>query len=165
MMHMPTLYAIVWVVALCLIGGLLTPIDDWYKRLNKPSWQPPGWLFGPAWTIILGLAGWSAVIARDVVTARNDAAGQRDVLILFGVNGFFHLLWSPLFFKFRRPDWALVEVVFLWASLAALIIGLWPIDEFAARLILPYIAWVSFAAYLNLTIVRLNPRQQAVAAE
>jgi tryptophan-rich sensory protein len=165
LMHMPTVYAILWVVGLCLVGGFLSPIGDWYKRLAKPGWQPPGWAFGPAWTIILGLAGWSAVIAWEAASARGDTTTQRDILILFGVNGFFHLLWSPLFFKFRRPDWALVEVVFLWASLAALIVGLAPIDAFAAGLILPYLAWVSFAAYLNLTIVRLNPRREALAAE
>lgn len=157
-MHMPTLYAIAWALGLGLVGGLMTPIGDWYARLNKPSWQPPNWAFGPAWTIILGLAAWSAVRAWDGATALGDAAAQHDVLILFGVNGLFHLLWSPLFFRFRRPDLALVEVVFLWASIVALIVGLRPIDETASLLILPYLAWVTFAAYLNLTIVRLNPR-------
>ena len=151
----PVAYAIAWAVGLCLIGGLMTPRAEWYARLNKPSWQPPGWAFGPAWTLILGLAAWSAVIAWN---AADGAAQQRDVLILFGVNGVFHLLWSPLFFKLQRPDWALGEVVFLWASLVALVVGLWPISQDAALLILPYLAWVSFAAYLNLTIVRLNPR-------
>ncbi len=157
-MHMPTLYAIAWAIGLGLVGGLMTPIGDWYARLNKPSWQPPNWAFGPAWTIILGLAGWSAVRAWDAATALGNTAAQRDVLILFGVNGLFHLLWSPLFFKFRRPDLALVEVVFLWGSLVALVVGLNPIDETASLLILPYLAWVTFAAYLNLVIVRLNPR-------
>ena len=151
----PVAYAIAWAVGLCLIGGLMTPRAEWYARLNKPSWQPPGWAFGPAWTLILGLAAWSAVIAWN---AADGPAQHRDVLILFGVNGVFHLLWSPLFFKFQRRDWALGEVVFLWASLVALVAGLWPISQDAALLILPYLAWVSFAAYLNLTIVRLNPR-------
>ncbi len=154
----PTAIAIIWAVGLCIIGGLMTPRADWYARLVKPSWQPPGWAFGPAWTIILGLAAWSGVIAWEA--AASDAA-RLDVLILFGVNGVFHLLWSPLFFKFQRPDWALGEVVFLWASLVAMVAGLWPISQDAALLILPYLAWVSFAAFLNLTIVRLNPRPQA----
>ncbi|MBC7504984.1 MAG: tryptophan-rich sensory protein [Sandarakinorhabdus sp.] len=151
----PVGIAIAWAVGLCLIGGLMTPRADWYESLNKPSWQPPGWLFGPAWTIILGLAAWSAVIAWN---AAATPAEQRAVLILFGVNGLFHLLWSPLFFKLQRPDWALIEVPFLWGSLVAMVIVLWPISEKAALLILPYLAWVSFAAFLNLTIVRLNPR-------
>ena len=147
--------AIAWAVGLCLIGGLMTPRADWYARLNKPSWQPPGWAFGPAWTLILGLAAWSGVIAWR---AAESAVDQRSVLILFAVNGLCHLAWSPLFFKAQRPDWALIEVVFLWASLVALVVGLWPISVMAALLILPYLAWVSFAAFLNLTIVRLNPR-------
>lgn len=147
--------AIAWAVGLCLIGGLMTPRAEWYARLNKPSWQPPGWAFGPAWTIILGLAAWSAVIAWN---AAAGPAEQRGILVLFAVNGLCHLAWSPLFFKAQRPDWALIEVVFLWASLVAMVVGLWPISVTAAMLILPYLAWVSFAAYLNLTIVRLNPR-------
>jgi tryptophan-rich sensory protein len=147
--------AIGWAVALCLIGGLMTPRAEWYAQLRKPSWQPPGWAFGPAWTIILGLAAWSGVIAWN---AAETPADQRRILILFAVNGLCHLAWSPLFFKLQRPDWALIEVVFLCASLVALVIGLWPISMSAALLFLPYLAWVSFAAYLNLTIVRLNPR-------
>jgi translocator protein len=152
----PAGLAIAWAVGLCLIGGLMTPRAGWYEALNKPVWQPPGWLFGPAWTIILGLAAWSGVIAWEAAATPAD---QRTVIILFAVNGLFHLLWSPLFFKLQRPDWALIEVPFLWGSLVAMVAGLWPISEKAALLILPYLAWVSFAAFLNLTIVRLNPRR------
>ncbi|MFZ4689279.1 MAG: TspO/MBR family protein [Polymorphobacter sp.] len=152
--NMPIAIALGWAVGLCLIGGLMTPRADWYARLNKPTWQPPGWAFGPAWTLILGLAAWAGVRAWEA----GNAAQRSDVLILFAVNGLFHLLWSPLFFKFQRPDWALLEVPFLWGSILALVIGLAPIDALAGWLIAPYLAWVSFAAFLNLTIVRLNPR-------
>ena len=152
--NLPLASAIIWMVGLCLVGGLMTPRADWYARLRKPAWQPPGWAFGPGWTIILGLAAWAAVRAWDA----GDAAQQRDVLILFGVNGLFHLAWSPLFFKLQRPDWALIEVPFLWASVLAMMIGLWPIDSQAALLILPYLAWVGFAASLNWKVVDLNPR-------
>jgi tryptophan-rich sensory protein len=151
----PAGVAIAWAVGLCLIGGLMTPRAEWYASLKKPTWQPPNWLFGPMWTVILGLAAWSAVIAWE---AASGPAEQRSILILFGVNGVFHLAWSPLFFKLQRPDWALAEVPFLWASVLALIVGLWPISQFAALLILPYLLWVSIAAFLNLTIVRLNPQ-------
>lgn len=140
-------------LGLGVAGGLSTPLGPWYANLRKPPWQPPNWLFGPAWTIILGLAAWSAVLAWR---AAPDAAARADVLILFGVNAVFFLAWSPLFFVMKRPDRALVEVVFLWASLVALVIGLWPISQTASLLILPYLAWVSFAAVLNRTIVRLN---------
>jgi tryptophan-rich sensory protein len=157
----PIAVAITWAVGLLLIGGLMTPRDNWYASLKKPAWQPPGWAFGPAWTIILGLAGWSGVIAWR---AAAGPAEHRTILILFAVNGLCHFLWSPLFFKLRRPDWALIEVPFLWGAILALIIGLWPISEGAALLNLPYLAWVSFAAVLNLTIVRLNPRRRQAAA-
>lgn len=138
---------------LLVAGGLATPIGPWFRNLRKPSWQPPNWLFGPAWTLLLGLAAWSAAIAW---TAAPDAAARHSVIILFAVNALFHFLWSPLFFALRRPDWALGEVAFLWGSLVALLVGLWPISPFASALILPYFLWVSFAAFLNWTIVRLN---------
>jgi tryptophan-rich sensory protein len=153
-MTSPILVSGLVAILLCAVGGLLTPIGEWYRNLNKPSWQPPNWAFGPAWTIILGLAAWSAAIAW---TAAPDGAARRTVVILFATNAVFHLLWSPLFFKLRRPDWALGEVVFLWGSLVALVVGLWPISQFASLLIVPYLLWVSFASYLNYTIVRLNP--------
>lgn len=136
-----------------VLGGLMTPIGTWYRSLAKPSLQPPDWLFGPAWTIILGLAAWSAVTAWN---AAPDQAARTDVIILFATNALFHALWSPLFFRARRPDWALIEVIFLWSSLVALVVGLWPISPFASLLILPYLLWVSFAAWLNYAIVRLN---------
>jgi tryptophan-rich sensory protein len=136
-----------------LAGGLSTPIGPWYANLRKPRLQPPNWLFGPAWTIILGLAAWSAVTAWN---AAPDGAARTSVVILFGTNALLHLLWSPLFFRLRRPDWALVEVVFLWSSLVALVVGLWPISPFAAKLIVPYLLWVSFAAWLNREIVLRN---------
>ncbi|WP_374944931.1 TspO/MBR family protein [Sphingomonas sp.] len=152
-MSTPVIVAVAVAIFLGAVGGLMTPIGSWYKDLNKPSWQPPDWAFGPAWTIILGLAAWSAVIAWN---AAPDGDARRDVVILFATNAVCHLLWSPLFFRARRPDWALVEVVFLWASLVALVVGLWPISHFASLLILPYLLWVTFAAWLNRAIVRLN---------
>jgi tryptophan-rich sensory protein len=138
-------------VVLGAAGGLLTDVGPWYANLRKPRWQPPNWLFGPAWTLLLGLWAWSAVIAW-----RAGPETQWAVLTVFTVNAFFHLLWSPLFFKLRRPDWALVEVVFLWCSVVALVLVLGVIEPRAALLNLPYLAWVSFAAFLNWTIVKLN---------
>ncbi len=146
-------FAIAWAVILGLGGGLLTKIGAWYRDLEKPSWQPPDWLFGPAWTIILGLAAWAFVLSW------NGAAdeGARQVLIgLYLVNAVFHFLWSPLFFTLRRPDWALVEVPFLWASVLALCVLLRDYSVLASWLIVPYLVWVSFAAILNWKIVRLN---------
>ncbi len=145
--------AVVCAIVLAGAGGLLTTIGPWYRNLRKPSWQPPDWAFGPAWTLILGMAAAAGVLAWE---GAPDAAGRRTVVILFAANGLLHLLWSPLFFKWRRPDWALIEVVFLWLSLVALVIGLRPYSTLASGLIVPYLAWVTFAAWLNLAIVRLN---------
>lgn len=149
----PILCAILWAVILGGAGGLLTKIGPWYRNLRKPPWQPPDWLFGPAWTLILGFAAWAGVKAWDA--APDDWARTR-IIILYAVNFVFHLGWTPLFFNMRRPDLALVEVVFLWGSVLALILGLRPYSATASWLLVPYISWVSFAAYLNLTIVRLN---------
>ena len=121
-------------------GGFLTEIGPWYRDLRKPRLNPPNWLFGPAWTIILGLAAWSAIIAWD---ASGTADERRLVIVLYGANALLHLLWSPLFFKFKRPDWALVEIGFLWASLVALVVGIAPISRTASHLIWPYLAWVT----------------------
>ena len=142
-------------VAILLLvgGGLATPIGAWYRDLRKPRLQPPNWLFGPAWTIILGLCAWSASIAWE---STSDPAAHRAIIIVFAVNALCHALWSPLFFKARRPDWALIEVVFLWTSIVMLLIVLWPISQKAALLNLPYLLWVSFASWLNWTIVKLN---------
>lgn len=152
-MEIPVIVAIGVALFLGAAGGLMTPIGPWYKALRKPWFQPPDWLFGPAWTIILGLAAWSAIIAWY---AADGPAEQARVIALFATNAVCHFLWSPLFFRAQRPDWALVEVVFLWVSLVLLVLLLWPISHFASLLIVPYLLWVSFAAWLNRAIVTLN---------
>ncbi|MBC7497408.1 MAG: tryptophan-rich sensory protein [Sphingomonadaceae bacterium] len=145
--------AVVAALVLTAGGGLLTPIDGWYAALRKPSWNPPNWAFGPAWTIILGLWAWSGILAWR---GASGADAQTAVLILYGVNAVCHFAWSPIFFKFRRPDYALIEVVFLWGSLLALLIAVRPFSVLASWLIVPYFAWVSFAACLNAAIVARN---------
>lgn len=145
--------SIIWAVILGGAGGLLTTIGPWYRNLKKPSWQPPDWLFGPAWTLILGLSAWAAILAWQGAT---DDVGRRAIITMYAVNFVCHFLWSPLFFTRRRPDWSLIEVVFLWASVLAMCIGLRQFSVLASWLIVPYFIWVSFAAILNLYIVRLN---------
>jgi tryptophan-rich sensory protein len=78
------------------------------------------------------------------------------VAVLFGVNAVCNIVWSALYFKLQRPDWALVEVVFLWLSIVALIVGLWRLSRWGSGLLVPYLVWVSIAALLNLETVRLN---------
>ena len=145
--------ALLGAVLLSAAGGLATSIGPWYRNLSKPTWQPPDWLFGPDWTIILGLAAWSASLAWEAAPTPDLA---RKVIILFSVNALLHFAWSPLFFRLRRPDWAFYEVIFLWASVLALVIGVAPLSALAAWCVVPYLLWVTFAAYLNLTVVRLN---------
>lgn len=147
--------AIAGLAALLLAGagGLLTDIGPWYRNLRKPRLQPPDWLFGPAWTIILGCWAYAAALCW---VAAPDPTGQITVVLAFGVNALLHLAWSPLFFKLKRPDWALVEIVPFWLSILALILIAAPLSERAAWLLVPYIMWVSFAAGLNWRIVQLN---------
>ncbi len=134
-------------------GGALTTIGAWYAALRKPVWQPPGWLFGPAWTLIGGLTAWAGVLAWQAT--RTPA--QREVTLgLFALNGGLNILWSALFFKLQRPDWALIEVIPLWLSIAALIAAFAARVPLAAWLLAPYLLWVAFAAVLNLVVVRLN---------
>jgi tryptophan-rich sensory protein len=144
---------VLWGVLVAGLGAWLTELSPWYYALKRPSWQPPDWLFGPAWSVILGLASVSAYLAW------RNAADRRDriaIVVVFCVNGLFNILWSPLFFKLRRPDWSLLEVPFLWLSILASIVVLAPISAVASLLLAPYLAWVTFAAVLNFTVVRLN---------
>jgi len=152
-MNTPAIVVTGITVAVLAVGGATTNVGRWYQELRKPPWNPPNWLFGPAWTVILGLAAWAAVLGWDHSTM---SAERLRVVVLFGINIILHMLWSPLFFNLQRPDWALIEVPFLWLSIVALIIGLAPLSATASLLLVPYLLWVAFAAYLNLTIVRLN---------
>lgn len=135
------------------LGGVATEIGEWYEGLNFPSWRPPNWVFGPAWTLIFFLTAWSGVLAWE--QAPDDTA-RLGLGALFAINAVLNIVWSPLFFKLRRPDWALVELVFLWLSILSLVIAVGAISAFAGALLAPYLAWVSFAGYLNWTMVKLN---------
>jgi tryptophan-rich sensory protein len=137
------------------IGGGVTTIGHWYQvELRKPAWTPPNWAFGPAWAFILALAAWAGVLAW---THAATGAGHIRIAELFAVTVVLQVTWSPLFFNLKRPDWALIEVVFLWLSVLALAIGLARYSTLADLLLAPYLAWVAFAAVLNLAIVRMNP--------
>ena len=135
------------------LGALMTDLGPWYANLEKPSWQPPDWLFGPAWTLIFALCAIAGYLAWRNAPNRG---GRDAVLALFALNAFLNVLWSGLFFRLRRPDWALTEAVLLWLSVALLIIALSRYSKTAGVLLVPYLAWVSFATVLNWTIVQLN---------
>lgn len=132
--------------------GALFPAPKWYRSLRRPAWAPPGWLFGPVWTVLyimIAIAGWRLALSWP-------APAALAALAAWGVQMALNALWTPLFFGLRRPDLAFVEIVALWLAIAATIVLASPVDMGAALLLLPYIAWVSFAALLNLAIWRLN---------
>jgi translocator protein len=147
------LWAALGVIAVAGLGGLATDLGPWYHGLKQPSWQPPDAAFGPAWSVIYLLTA----IAAVRVWLRAAAPRQRTQwLAALAVNGALNVLWSALFFKARRPDWALAEVVLLWLSIALLIVLARRHDVIAALLLAPYLLWVAFAASLNFAVVRLN---------
>jgi len=149
----PIVVATAVAVTVATVGGLLTDVGPWYQNLRTPSWKPPDWAFGPAWTTIFVLAVVSAVSAwRNAA----DAVAQRQVVVLFALNACLNVLWSTLFFALRRPDWALWEVGLLWLAIALPMVVLWRRTRLASACLLPYLLWVSFAAILNLSVVRLN---------
>ena len=152
-MWRPVLVAALAAVAVAGLGGSLTDTGSWYQSLKKPSWQPPDWAFGPAWTTIFALAVVSAVSAWR---ATRDRAQRAWIIGLFALNGFLNVLWSTLFFALKRPDWALAEVGLLWLAIALPMVVFWRSSKTASLCLVPYFAWVSFAAFLNFTVVQLN---------
>jgi tryptophan-rich sensory protein len=152
-MTVPIIIAALTVLFMLGVGGWITTVGAWYRDLSKPTWNPPNWVFGPAWTVILGLAAWSGVLAW---THASSSSEHVRILVLLGINVLLHMLWSPLFFNLRRPDWALIEVPLLWLSIVALMFGVAPFSSASVWLLAPYLIWVTFAAFLNLTIVRMN---------
>ena len=135
------------------LGGAATEIGPWYLGLRKPSWQPPDWLFGPAWTAIFAL---TALAGLRAWRRTPDIAGRGRVLVAYALNALLNISWSVLFFTVKRPDWALAEVVALWLSIVLLIVVSGRRDRAAGWLLVPYLAWVAFAGVLNWSVVRLN---------
>ena len=150
----PILVAAAAALVVAALGASATDIGPWYQSLREPAGKPPDWLFGPAWTLIYALTAVAGVIAWRVTKGR---AARQFILTLFAANALLNVLWSELFFNARRPDWSLIEVVPFWLSVAALAIALWPRSRKAAWLLVPYLAWVAFAGWLNLRVVQLNP--------
>ena len=134
------------------LGGAATEIGPWYFQLQKPSWQPPDWLFGPAWTTIYVLTS----IAGVKAWRRADEVQRRYFMGALLLNLVLNLLWSLIFFTSQRPDIALIEVVPLWLSILLMVLLVHSYSPVSALLMLPYLGWVAFAAYLNWTIVTLN---------
>lgn len=131
-----------------LIGTLTAP-GAWYAALDKPVFNPPNWIFAPVWTtlyLLIAMAGWRQYEARD----------HGSLLPLWWAQMILNFLWSPAFFVLQLPWLALVVIVALWATIVLFIRGTWRWDRPSAVAFIPYLAWVSFATVLNLSIAVLN---------
>lgn len=136
--------------------GALFPPGKWYEDLNKPTWTPPNWLFPVAWTalyLLMAGAGARAAVSPD------NAVAMALWALQIALNG----LWTPVFFGLRRIRLGLVVLVGLWIAVFWGMIELWQVDWLAGLMFVPYLAWVSVAGALNLSVMRLNP--EVVRAE
>ncbi len=149
----PVAWAAAAALLVATLGGLATDIGPWYRSLQQPAWKPPDAWFGPAWTTIYALTALAAVHAWRQAP---DRAARERMLVVCALNAFLNVLWSLLFFRLQRPDWALAEVVALWLSILAMMWVLGRHSRLAVLLLVPYLAWVAFAATLNLAVVQLN---------
>jgi benzodiazapine receptor len=136
------------------LGGLITypAIQGWYNTLNKPSWNPPNWVFGPVWNLLFLLAA----IAVWLVWRRQGMAGARLQMAIFTVQLALNLLWSAVFFGLHRPDLALIVALLLWIAVAAMVVTFRRVRPLAGILMIPYCAWVTFAIVLNYSIWQMN---------
>ena len=144
-------------VGICLVAGVVgsiatTPqIPTWYASLNKPSWNPPSWVFAPVWTalyVMMGVAAW--------LVWRKVSAPHERVFLWFWIQLVLNAIWSFIFFGLEQPGLAFAEIILLWLSIAATLGAFRKYSRVAALLLTPYVGWVSFAAYLNFMIWRLN---------
>ena len=129
-----------------------TSVGGWYQTLAKPSWNPPDWLFGPVWSVLylmMSIAAW-------LVWRRGGWSASRPALTWFGIQLALNVLWSVVFFAMRQPGLAVVEIIVLWLAIVATVVAFRRASLAATVLMLPYLAWSTFAAVLNFTIWRLN---------
>jgi tryptophan-rich sensory protein len=134
-------------------GALATDLGPWYFALKEPAWKPADAWFGPAWTVIYTLTAAAALQAWLHAPTRR---ARRAVLSATALNALLNVAWSVLFFRARRPDWALAEVVLLWLSIVGMAVVFGQQRTSAAVLLVPYLLWVAFAAALNAAVVDLN---------
>ena len=144
---------VVWLAAAFVPAaiGAAFPAPAYYRGLRKPAWAPPPWLFGPVWTVLyvfMAIAAW--------MVARRGGPGSRSALALWGGQLALNAAWTPIFFGLRNPGAALVEIIALWVAVAATVGAFATRRAAAAALLLPYLAWVTFATALNLAIWRRN---------
>lgn len=137
-----------------IVPGLLTAGDvaTWYPTLNKPAFTPPGWVFGPVWTFLYALMG----VALYLAWQRRDQPGGTIALGLFAVQLVLNAGWTLTFFGARSIVGGLLGILVLWVAIVGTIVSFWRLDHRAGVLLVPYLAWVSFAVALNVAIWQLN---------
>jgi tryptophan-rich sensory protein len=147
-------FAVCFVAA--AIGSVATlQAQTFYVQLARADWAPPPNVFGPVWSLLYGLMAWAA---WSVWRERGFAAA-RGALILFLVQLAFNALWSWLFFAWHKGAGSFADIVLLWVLIVATVVAFWRIKPMAGALLLPYLAWVSFATALNYSVWQLNPQQ------
>lgn len=146
-----------WLAATLATGALgafaSASAATFYMQLVRPPWAPPAWLFGPVWSVLYVMMG----IAAWLVWREHGFRGASTALKLFAAQLVANALWTWLFFVWRQGALSLAEIVLLWLLIAATITTFWRLNRLAAMLLLPYLAWVSFATALTWSLWRLNP--------
>lgn len=151
------LLLIACIVVTILLGILpsyftMNEVVNWYANLNKPSFNPPNYLFGPVWTILFALMG----ITLYRIIKAVDKQWQKKALIIFTIQFTLNFFWSIIFFKLHQMEIALIEIIILMFAIIFMIHHLYKKDKVAAFINLPYLAWVSFATILNLGFILIN---------
>jgi len=146
--------ALVATFAAAAVGGLGMggQVEGWYRTLERPAWTPPDWLFGPVWTVLYTLMA----VAAYLVWRRGGWGGARLALGLYAVQLVLNAAWTPVFFGLREIGWALVVLAALWLMIVATTVAFFRKSVPAGVLLLPYLAWTTFAGVLNFTLWRLN---------
>ena len=136
------------------IAGMFTAqaVPEWYSTLNRPSFNPPNWVFGPVWTTLYILMG----ISFFLIWKQDTSQERNRAIILFFVQLLFNFVWSFFFFYFKMIGFALVDIILLWTSIVMMIILFYKIKRVAAYINIPYLLWVSFATILNAAYYFLN---------
>lgn len=136
------------------VGGIFTAssVNTWYQTLQKPSYNPPDWVFGPVWTVLYGMMA----VATWLVWRGMGVGTTRLPLLLFAVQLCLNVAWSGIFFGLQQPGWAFLELCALWVAICATAALFWRVSPLAGWLMVPYLLWVSFAAVLNLNVWLLN---------
>ncbi|MBN2144446.1 MAG: tryptophan-rich sensory protein [Candidatus Aureabacteria bacterium] len=137
------------------LGAIFTreSVETWYQQLIKPSLNPPSWVFAPVWTTLFLLMGFAFYL---VWVSPQDNARRKTGLSLFCLHLGVNTLWSFLFFGLQSPFWAFMDIIVLWIMITLLVRIFWSLDLWAGVMLVPYLLWVSFAAFLNYEIWRMN---------